>query len=72
MEINPSKRGADSSPDLRPQWMFDEIEATSELGFVTSLRQVSDDFALRTMRNHWEAYLPDKALDAAVALGVNA
>ena len=72
MEINPSHRGPGSSPDLRPNWMFDAIEATSELGFVTALREVSDEFAVRTMRNHWAGYIPDAALDAAAALGVNA
>ena len=30
-----------------------------------------DDFALATMRNHWERYYTDAELDAAQALGVN-
>ena len=38
LEINPSARDEGSSPDVRPQWMFDQIEAKSELDFVTRLR----------------------------------
>ena len=38
MEINPSKRKTDSPMDLRPGWMYDQIEASSELDFITELR----------------------------------
>ena len=72
MEINPSKRNADSPIDLRPQWMYDQFEGASELDFVTALRrQHGDDFAIQTMRNHWTHYYTDEMLDAALALGVN-
>lgn len=66
MEINPSKKPIGSSDDLRPQWMYDQIEAYAELDFVMQLRKTSDDFAVQTMKNHWEGYLPDAVLDAAV------
>ena len=73
MEINPSKRNADSPIDLRPQWMYDQFEGASELDFVTALRREhGDDFAIQTMRNHWSGYYTDAMLDAAKALGVNA
>ena len=72
MEINPSSRGPGSPLDVRPRWMFDQLQAASELDFVASLRANSDEFAVRTMRNHWEGYLPDDALDRAKALGVDA
>ena len=73
MEINPSVRLSTSSSDVRPQWMFDQLSAASELDFVTTLRaEKSDEYAIRTMRNHWEHYISDDMLDAAVALGVNA
>jgi len=71
MEINPTK--ADGvHPDMRPNWMFDQIAARSELDFVSALRaEYGDDFAIATMRNHWERYYTDAELDAAQALGVN-
>ena len=73
IEINPSRRSSTSSPDVRPAWMFDELEAASELAFVTELRAThSDAFAIRTMRNHWEHYISDEMLDAARSIGVNA
>ena len=39
MEINPSHRGPGSSPDLRPDWMFDAISAicNENLFLVVSL-----------------------------------
>ena len=72
MEINPSVKTASSGPDVRPSWMFDQIEAAAELDFVTGLRSTSDEFAIATMRNHWEGFITDSALDAAASLGVNA
>jgi len=39
---------------------------------VSALRaEYGDDFAIATMRNHWERYYTDAELDAAQALGVN-
>ena len=38
MEINPSTKGKDAPLDLRPQWMYDQVEAKSELDFVLDLR----------------------------------
>ena len=73
LEINPKARSKDSSGDVRPSWMFDQIFATSELDFTNRLRsEHSDDFALKTLRNHWEHYISDSALDRAAALGVDA
>ena len=73
MEINPSTKGKDAPLDLRPQWMYDQVEAKSELDFVLDLRQEHGDaFAIQTMRNHWEGYYTEPMLDAAKALGVNA
>ncbi|EOD08062.1 hypothetical protein EMIHUDRAFT_446395 [Emiliania huxleyi CCMP1516] len=73
IEINPARRSSVSSPDVRPQWMFDEVEAASELDFVTTLRSSRGDaYAVRTMRNHWSNYISDDMLDAAAALGVDA
>ena len=73
MEINPSVRGPTSALDMRPKWMFDQIEAESELDFVTKLRKEKGDaYAITTMRNHWEGYISDAALDAAQALGIDA
>lgn len=72
MEINPSKRGPTSPMDLRPQWMFDQIEANSELDLVSSLRREhGDDYAIATMRNHWAGYITDDMLDAAERLGID-
>merc|ERR1719197_703033 len=72
MEINPSKKTDDSPMDLRPQWMYDQLEANSELDFVSSLRREHGDaFAIATMRNHWEGYITDEMLDASQALGVD-
>ena len=72
MEINPSKRDADSPMDLRPFWMYDQIEANSELDFVAALRkEKGDEYAIATMKNHWSGYLTDEMLDAAQALGVD-
>ena len=39
MEINPSTKGKDAPLDLRPQWMYDQVEAKSELDFVLDLRR---------------------------------
>ena len=71
MEINPTK--ADGiHPDQRPSWMFDQIDALSELDFITALRKEHGDaFAIATMTNHWGGYYTDESLDAAQALGVN-
>ena len=72
MEINPSKRDATSPMDLRPSWMFDQIEEHSELDFVTKLRKENgDDFAIKTMRNHWAGYYTAEMLDGAKKLGVD-
>jgi hypothetical protein len=72
MEVNPFERSAISSPDVRPKWMFDQFEAAAELDFVIKLRaEHSDQYAIQTMRNHWEGFITNDALDAAVALGVN-
>merc|ERR1719197_1516593 len=57
---------------MRPSWMFDQIEARSELDFVTALRsEHGDAYAIATMKNHWAGYISDKHLDAAQALGVD-
>ena len=72
MEVNPFERSAISSPDVRPKWMFDQFEAAAELDFVIKLRaEHSDQYAIQTMRNHWDGFITNDALDAAVALGVN-
>ena len=52
--------------------MFDQIEAAAELDFVTDLRKVSDEYAIKTLKNHWDGYITDASLDAAVGLGINA
>ncbi len=73
MEINPASRTPSSPPDVRPHWMFDQIEAASELDFISALRASrGDEFTTATMRNHWEGYIADSSLDAAAALGVDA
>ena len=56
-----------------PSWMFDApLTAPAEADLVAALRaQGGDAFAVRTMRNHWAGYIPDAALDALAALGVN-
>ena len=73
MEINPSSLPKDAPLDLRPQWMYDQLEANSELDFVTALReQHGDEYAIATMRNHWAHYYTDEMIDAAQKLGVNA
>jgi len=73
MEINPVQRTLQSGLDVRPQWMFDQLSASSELDFVSGLREaVSDGYAIHTMRNHWSGYLPDDVLDAMAGLGINA
>ena len=38
IEINKEKRTAKDGPDVRPSWMFDQIEAKAELDFVEGLR----------------------------------
>ena len=43
MEINPSHAGPDAPVDLRPHWMYDQIEAASELDFVRELRRSHGD-----------------------------
>jgi len=73
MEINPSKRSPSSPMDLRPQWMYDQLEANSELDFVVKLRREhGDEFAIATMKNHWAGYITDRMLDAAAELGITA
>lgn len=72
MEINPSKRKTDSPMDLRPGWMYDQIEASSELDFITELRKEKGDaYAIATMRNHWEYYISDAQIAAAKGLGID-
>ena len=72
MEINPAVKKAGSPVDLRPSWMYDQIEANSELDFVLKLRdEHGDAYAIQTMKNHWEGYITDAQLDAAQALGVD-
>ena len=72
MEINPAVKKKGDSMDLRPSWMYDEIEANSELDFVLKLRKEHGDaYAIQTMRNHWDGYITDAQLDAAQALGVD-
>ena len=52
-------------------WMFDRFSAPAEADWVASLRaQGGDAFAVSTLRNHWQHYYPDAALDAMAALGV--
>lgn len=52
--------------------MFDQIAALSELDFITELRREhGDEYAIATMRNHWEHYYTGAELDAAQALGVD-
>ena len=66
MEINPFVRHDGDALDMRPSWMFDQIEARSELDFVTALRsEHGDAYAIATMKNHWAGYISDKHLDAA-------
>ena len=79
MEINPSTRSPAATLNeqltVRPLWMFDQIEAASELDFVNSLRAVSDEFAaakkrtLDRLREHfglpqspgsWQMHLPSQ------------
>ena len=73
MEINPSRMGPTASPDARPGWMFDQVEAESELDFVIQLRAAGGDaHAISTMRNHWSGFINDADLDGARALGVDA
>ena len=72
MEINPARREYTSPMDLRPQWMFDQVFASSELDFITALRKdKGDDFAIKTMKNHWAGYITGDMLDAAKKLGVD-
>ena len=73
MEINPSTRAPTDPMDLRPNWMYDfETQARSELDFVYELRaQGGDDFAIKTMRNHWDGYITEHMLDDAQDLGVD-
>ena len=72
MEINPSSRYPNAPMDLRPRWMYDQIEANSELDFVTALRRDhGDEYAIATMKNHWTGYISDEMIDAALALGVD-
>merc|ERR1712185_840992 len=73
MEINPSTRGPTSPMDMRPQWMYDQIEGNSELDFVSALRREHGDaYAIATMKNHWAGYYTAPMLDAARGLGVDA
>ena len=73
MEINPFQRTITSSPDVRPSWMFDQIEAPAELDFVMELRASHDDtYAITTMINHWDGFITDNELEAAAKLGINA
>mmetsp|Transcript_6402 Transcript_6402/g.14787 ORF Transcript_6402/g.14787 Transcript_6402/m.14787 type:complete len:495 (-) Transcript_6402:220-1704(-) len=59
--------------DTRISWMFDQIEASSELDFVLGLRaDFGDVYALSVMRNHWSGYIDEAQLDKAAALDVNA
>ena len=72
MEINPSTRTTVSPMDLRPSWMFDQIAASSELDFITELREKSGDaYAIATMKNHWNGYISDAQIVAAKELGVD-
>ena len=72
MEINPQTRGPDSPMDLRPKWMYDQIFASSELDFVLDLRKEhGDEFAIKTMKNHWAGYYTEEMIDAAQELGVD-
>lgn len=55
-----------------PSWMYDAFSAPAEADLVAALRaQGGDAFAVAAMRNHWAGYVPDAALDALAALGVN-
>jgi len=72
MEINPAVKTKGDPMDLRPSWMYDQIEANSELDFVLKLRKEHGDaYAIQTMKNHWAGYITDAQLDAAQALGVD-
>ena len=72
MEINPAVKKKGDPMDLRPSWMYDQIEANSELDFVLKLRKEHGDaYAIQTMKNHWDGYITDAQLDAAQALGVD-
>ena len=56
---------------MEPSWMYDQFSAAAEGDFVRELRAAGgDEFAVATMRNHWEHYIPDAALDALAAFGV--
>ena len=51
--------------------MYDQFSGAAEGDFVRELRAAGgDNFAVATMRNHWEHYIPDAALDALAAFGV--
>jgi hypothetical protein len=54
-----------------PSWMYDQFSFPAEADLVASLRASGgDEYAIKTMRNHWAGYIPDAALDALQALGV--
>lgn len=58
---------------MEPSWMWDEFNAPAEADWVAQLRASSggDEFALQTFANHWSGYVPDEALDAIAALGID-
>ena len=52
--------------------MYDQFSAPAEGDFVRALRAAGgDDFAIATMKNHWQGYISDAALDALATLGVS-
>jgi hypothetical protein len=56
---------------METTWMYDQFQAPAELDFIRQLRAVNDSFAIQTMRNHWNGYIPDAALDAMAASGID-
>ena len=57
---------------MEPSWMYDQFSAPAEGDFVRALRAAGgDDFAIATMKNHWQGYISDAALDALATLGVS-
>jgi hypothetical protein len=54
-----------------PSWMYDKFHAPAEGDLVARLRaQGGDTYAVTTMINHWEGYIPEAALDLCAALGL--
>ena len=82
MEINPAVKKAGSPVDLRPSWMYDQIEANSELDFVLKLRdEHGDAYAIQTALYQaklaegrkvigWKIGLTSKAMQSALGIDI--